>query len=177
MVPVVLNGSSILKPTSCRQLAARPVKGVDTMTANVETVDQYIQNLEPERQELIASLRQTVLENLDPGFEEIIDFGMIAYCVPLERYPETYNGHPLMYAAIASQKRHASLYLMGIYTDPDTARWFEEEYAKTGTKPNMGKSCVRFTRPEKVPHELIGKVIAQHTVASYLEFVEEASRR
>ena len=42
---------------------------------------------------------RVVLENLPEGYEEIMDFGMIAYVVPLSVVPKTYNGHPLMYAA------------------------------------------------------------------------------
>ncbi len=33
--------------------------------------------------------------------------GMITYQVPLERYADTYNGKPLMYAALASQENQA----------------------------------------------------------------------
>lgn len=146
--------------------------------AEVQTVDQYIQTLEPDRRELVSAIRDTVNANLDSGFEEMIDFGMIAWCVPLERYPDTYNGHPLMYAALASQKRYVSLYLMGIYSDPASSEAFQEEYVTTvGRKPNMGKSCVRFRKLDDVPVDLVGKAIRQHSVDSYLEQVHQALGR
>ena len=62
----------------------------------------------------------------------MMDFGMISYVIPLETYPDTYNGHPLMYAALASQKRHMSLYLMNVYGDEDSQRWFADEFAAAG---------------------------------------------
>jgi hypothetical protein len=36
---------------------------------------------------------------------------MITYEIPLERFGDTYNGKPLMYAALASQKNHMAIYL------------------------------------------------------------------
>jgi hypothetical protein len=145
--------------------------------SNVQTPDEYIRNLDPARQEFVSTVRQTVLDNLDPGFEETVDFGMIAYCVPLERYPETYNGHPLMYAALASQKRYVSLYLMGLYADPEATQWFEDAYQKTGLKLNMGKSCVRFTRLENVPLELVGEAIGRYSVESFLDVCHRATSK
>jgi hypothetical protein len=140
------------------------------------TIDQYIDGLEHDRQELVQHLRSIVNESIDPNFEEIIDFGMIAWVVPLEREPDTYNGHPLMYAALASQKRYVSLYLMGIYADSGVAEWFKSEYEATGRKPNMGKSCVRFRKLEDVPEDLIASAVKRYTVDSYLS-VASASRR
>jgi hypothetical protein len=140
------------------------------------TIDQYIDGLEHDRQELVQHLRSIVNESIDPNFKEIIDFGMIAWVVPLEREPDTYNGHPLMYAALASQKRYVSLYLMGIYADSGVAEWFKSEYEATGRKPNMGKSCVRFRKLEDVPEDLIASAVKRYTVDSYLS-VASASRR
>jgi hypothetical protein len=142
------------------------------------TPESYIATLEPERQEMISAIRQTVNANIDPGFEEIIDFGMIAWCIPLERYPDTYNGHPLMYAALASQKQYVSLYLMGIYSNPERAEWFQDEYRKSlDRKPNMGKSCIRFRKLGDVPFDLVGQAIRQDSVESYLESVHRALGR
>lgn len=44
---------------------------------------------------------------------------MLTYVIPLERYPETYNKRPLMTMALAAQKNHFSLYLMGCYPDSE----------------------------------------------------------
>ena len=92
---------------------------------------------------------------------------MITYVIPLETYPDTYNGdtyngHPLMYAALASQKRHMAIYLMNVYGDEDTLRWFTEGFAASGKNLDMGKSCVRFKKLEDLPLDLIGETIAPH---------------
>lgn len=151
---------------------------MSTDPAEKQTPESYIASLDPERQDLVSAIRETINANIDSGFEEIIDFGMIAWCVPLERYPNTYNGHPLMYAALASQKRYASLYLMGIYADPDQSEWFQEEYRNSvGRKPNMGKSCVRFRKLDDVPFDLIGQAVGKHSVDSYLESVDQTLGR
>ena len=139
------------------------------------TVEDYIAALPADRAEQIARLRELILRRLPEGYVEQIDFGMIAYVIPLETYPETYNGHPLMYAALASQKRHMSLYLMNVYGDEATQRWFTEGFASSGKKLDMGKACVRFKRLEDLPLEFIGDVIEHTPVSEYIAGYE-ASR-
>ncbi len=128
----------------------------------------YIAGLPEDRAEQISQLREVILRRLPNGYEEQMDFGMIAYVIPLETYSNTYNGHPLMYAALASQKRHMSLYLMNVYGDEETLRWFTEGFAAAGKKLDMGKACVRFKKLDDLPLELIGDVIARTPVADYI---------
>ena len=139
------------------------------------TVEEYIAGLPQERAEQIARLRQLILQRLPEGYAEEVGFGMITYVIPLETYPDTYNGHPLMYAALASQKRHMSLYLMNVYGDDETLRWFTEGFAAAGKKLDMGKACVRFRKLDDLPLDLIGEVIARTSVAEYITGYE-ASR-
>ena len=73
-----------------------------------------------------------------------MNWGMISYEVPLSTCPDTYNGQPLMYAALASQKRHMAVYLTGIYLDEAEREAFEEAYRATGKRFDVGRSCVRF---------------------------------
>ena len=132
------------------------------------TVEEYIAGLPEGRAEQITRLRELILQRLPEGYAEEMDFGMIAYVIPLEIYPDTYNGHPLMYAALASQKRHMSLYLMNVYGDCETQRWFTEGFAAAGKKLDMGKACVRFRNMDDLPLELIGEAIARTSVAEYI---------
>ena len=142
--------------------------------ATPATVEEYVAGLPEERAEQIARLRELILERLPEGYTEEIDFGMIAYVIPLETYPDTYNGHPLMYAALASQKRHMSLYLMNVYGDDETLAWFTEGFAAAGKKLDMGKACVRFRRLDDLPLNLIGEGIARTSVAEYIASYEAA---
>ena len=136
--------------------------------------DEYIAQLPPERREALTALRKVIQKNLPPGYEEGMEFGMIAYYVPLERFPDTYNGRPLGLAAIASQKDYMSLYLNNVYGDRETEAWFKERYAASGKQLNMGKSCVRFRRLEDLPLDVIGETIARTDLERYLAHYQAA---
>ncbi len=145
------------------------------MKSTAATVEEYLDELSPERREAVSTVRQTVLSNLPDGYEEIMDFGMIAYVVPLERVPKTYNGHPLMYAAISSEKNYVSVHLMNVYADPETTQWFVESYKATGKKLDMGKSCVRFRKLDDLPLDLIGEAVGRTPMEGWIA-VYETSR-
>ena len=144
--------------------------------SNAQTVAQYIKELEPDRRKVISSVRKVILENLPEGYEESMQFGMIGYSIPLDRYPKTYNGKSLCFAGLASQKNHMALYLMSVYGDKKTKQWFVNEYKTTGKKLDMGKSCVRFKKIEDISLDIIGKAIARTSVEDYIKFYE-ASRK
>lgn len=144
------------------------------MRSSASTVKQYLSDLPADRREAIEAVRQTILENLPPGYEEVMNWGMITYQVPLETYPDTYNGKPLMYAALASQKNHMAVYLTGIYMNDEARQKFEESYRATGKRYDVGKSCVRFKKLDDLPLSLIGESIASLGVEEFIERIEEA---
>ena len=133
-----------------------------------QSVEDYISALPDERATAIREVRRTILGRLPPGYREEMSFGMITYVIPLERYPVTYNGKPLMYAALASQKNYMSVYLMNVYGDPAAEQWFLERYAASGKRLDMGKSCVRFRKLDDLPIDLIGETVARTTVEEYI---------
>jgi len=139
------------------------------------TVTAYLAELPPERRKAISAVRQVIRANLPAGFKEVMGYGMITYVIPLSRYPDTYNGQPLCYAALASQKNFCSVYLMGVYGDPRRAAWFKEGFRRAGKKLDAGKSCVRFRQADDLPLDLIGEVIAGISVEEYIRRYE-ASR-
>ena len=144
--------------------------------SKAQTVGEYLAELPPDRREAIAAVRKGILDRLPGGYEETMQSGMIGYVIPLERYPVTYNRQPLVYAALASHKSYMSLYLMNVYGDEDTEKWFSEQYRASGKKLNMGKSCVRFKRLEDLPLGVIGQAIGRTEVTDFIERYE-ASRR
>lgn len=101
-----------------------------------------------------------------------MNWGMIAYQVPLDRFRDTYNGQPLAYAALASQKRYCSLYLSCAYQDANTRKTLLDAFARAGRKANMGKSCIRFTKLDDLPLDAIGREIARTSVASFIREYE-----
>jgi len=131
--------------------------------SSASTPEAYLAELPPERREVIEAVRAVILENLPDGFVEGMEFGMLSYHVPLEVFGDTYNGRPLGIAALANQKRHMAVYLMGIYADEGEKAWFTEAWASTGKKLDMGKSCVRFRNRDGVALDVIGAAIARTT--------------
>jgi uncharacterized protein DUF1801 len=140
------------------------------------TVDDYLAELPPERRSILASVRDLVRRNLPHGYQETMNWGMISYEIPLERYPDTYNKQPLAYAALAAQKNNYTLYLNSVYQDGDRKKWLEREFQKAGKKLDMGKSCLHFKRLEDLPLDVIAKAIGSTPPEKFIEQYE-ASRR
>ncbi len=145
------------------------------MQSKATTVDEYLDELDDDRRDAITSVREVVIENLPDGYEEMMLFGMITYAIPLSIFPDTYNKQPLMYAALASQKRHMALYLTNVYGDGSLEEWFRERYKATGKRLDMGKSCVRFRKLDDLPLDLVGETIAMTPIDEFLE-IYKASR-
>jgi hypothetical protein len=147
------------------------------MRSEARSVEDYINSLPDERKAAITRVREVILENLPEGYQERMNWGMIAYEVPLETYPDTYNGQPLMYAALASQKNHMAVYLSGIYTSGEKRKKFEADYRATGKRFDVGKSCVRFRKLDDLPLGLIGNSIASVPVSELVDLVETVHPR
>lgn len=151
------------------------------MTSKATTPEQYIKELPADRKEAITQLRNTVLKNLPKGFKETMSYGMLGYVVPHEIYPAGYHCDPklpLPFANIASQKNFIAFYHMGVYAMPELLKWFTTEYAKLGpTKLDMGKSCIRFKKPEHIPYNLIGELIKKVSVKDWIKIYEENVKR
>lgn len=143
------------------------------MQSDATTVSQYLAELPADRRAALEAVRRTILANLPAGYEEAMNWGMITYQVPLARYPDTYNGQPLAYAGLASQKNHMAVYLTGIYMDDEARQRFEAAYRATGKRYDVGKSCVRFRKLDDLPLALIGESVAFLGVDEFLARVEQ----
>ena len=146
------------------------------MRSEATSVDEYLAELPEERRVALETVRDTILANLPDGYEEAMNWGMITYQVPLETFPDTYNGEPLMYAALASQKNHMAVYLTSVYALPGRAEEFEAAYRATGKRYDMGKSCVRFRKLDDLPLDLIGRTIAAVDLETFVTDSEDARR-
>ena len=144
------------------------------MQSDATSVAQYLAELPADRRAAIEAVRQTLLANLPEGYEEAMNWGMIVYQVPLARYPDTYNGQPLAYAALASQKNHMAVYLTGIYADDEVRQTFEAAYRATGKRYGVSKSCVRFRKLDDLPLALIEESVARFGVDEFIAQVEKA---
>ena len=151
------------------------------MQSNAPTVDAYLDSLPEERRAAMQQLRAVINSKLPEGFTEGMGYGMIGWAVPHSLYPAGYHCDPklpLPFLSIASQKNFIAIYHMGIYADPVLLEWFTSEYPKhVKTKLDMGKSCIRFKKPELIPFELIGELCAKMSPEGWIAVYENAFRR
>lgn len=146
------------------------------MRSAAATPREYLESLPADRRAELETVRDVILEHLPEGYEETVDFGMLAYVVPLERYPTTYNKRPLQLAALAAQKNHLSLYLMCVYGDGEREAALRGAFEAAGKRLDMGKSCVRFERAADLALDAVGEAIAAVGVEEYLERYEARRR-
>jgi hypothetical protein len=147
------------------------------MKSDAETVEDYLDELPPDRREAIATIRDVINQHLPEGYVEQMEWGMVSWVVPLAEYPDTYNGKPLCYVSLASQKNHMAVYLMGLYTEGGDEAWFRQQYADRGMKLDMGKSCVVFKRLDEVPLDVLGGAVARIPVGEFVARYEDSRRR
>lgn len=140
------------------------------------TVTEYLASLPEDRRKAISIVRSVVRKHLPKGYREGLTYGAITYEIPLKTFPDTYNGQPLCYAALAAQKNFNTLYLMGPYGSPKQRAELEAAFKTAGKKLDMGKSCVHFKEADDLPLPAIGKLIASIPAAKWIE-IYKASRK
>jgi hypothetical protein len=151
------------------------------MQSKATTVDAYISELPEDRQKAIAELQKVIKKNLPKGFKEEMNYGMIGYVIPHSKYPAGYHCNPKMplpFLNIASQKNFIAVYHMGMYANPQLLKWFTEAHAKASPKKlDMGKSCMRYKKPEDIPYKLIGELASKITPEQWIALYEQAFKR
>jgi len=144
-----------------------------TSTRTSTDVSKFLEQLPSSRKDDVVRVRNVIRKNLPKGYEEVVVKKMLVYQVPLSRYADTYNGHPLWYVALALQKAYLSLHLVSIYFDPvQTAKLRD-----AGKKLDMGKACIRFKRADDLPLDAVGEIIAATPVDRWVAIAEAARRR
>lgn len=139
--------------------------------------DDYIDQIPEDRKAAIKKLRAVIKKNLPKGFKESVGYGMMGYCVPHSLYPAGYHckpEDPLPFMGIASQKNFIAVYHMGIYAIPELQKWFTAAHAKASPKKlDMGKSCLRYKKPEDIPYDLIGELASKLTPQQWIDVYEQ----
>lgn len=151
------------------------------MQSKATTVEAYLQELPADRLPAIEALRKAIKKNMPKGFQEQMNYGMIGYVVPHKLYPKGYHCNPtdpLPFMNIASQKNFIAVYHMGIYANSALLKWFTTEYGKRAKgKLDMGKSCIRFKKPEQIPVDLIGELAAKMSPTDWITLYESAFKK
>ena len=151
------------------------------MQSKALTPDAYMAEIPKERQAAFKKLRAVIKKNLPKGFKESMGYGMMGYSVPHSMYPAGYHcdpKQPLPFMGLASQKNFIAVYHMGVYADPKLLKWFTEAYKKqVPGRLDMGKSCMRFTKSENIPFELIGELAGKMTPEEWIAIYEKNMKR
>jgi hypothetical protein len=150
------------------------------MQSKAATVAEYLGELPADRREALMAVREVILKNLDEKFEEGMTYGMIGYYVPHSVYPPGYHCDPKMplpFAGLASQKNHMSVYLMCVYGESGPLQEFQESWAKTGKKLDMGKSCIRFKKVSDLALDVIAQTIKPITAEKWIAYYEKAFKK
>jgi hypothetical protein len=141
------------------------------------SAEEYLAQLPPDRRAALTAVRAVIRANLPNGYEESVQKGMLAYYVPLSRYPDTYNKQPLWLAALAAQKNYNSLYMMSVYGSKAHELRLRDGFAKAGKRLEMGKSCIHFGAADDLPLAVIGELIASMPVDTWVAIAKAARRK
>lgn len=140
------------------------------------SVNDYLQQVPEERRPAFQTLREICQKNLK-GFEECMSYGMVGYVVPMKDYPAGYHcapNTPLPFVNLASQKNFIALYHMGLYADTELLDWFVKEYPNHAKgKLDMGKSCIRFKKPDDIPFKLIEQLMKKMDSKKWIGLYEK----
>ena len=151
------------------------------MDANTKAIQSMLDTMPDDRQKAMQALRACIKKNLPSGFEEGIQYGMISYYVPHRLYSKGYHcdpKQPLPFLSIASQKNFIAVYHMGLYADPDLLKWFTKAYLQAGVgKLDMGKSCIRFKKPDQMPLALLGELFSKMSPKQWISLYETAFKK
>jgi hypothetical protein len=149
---------------------------LEFMQSTADAPEGYINSIPEVRKQVMTELRNVIIKNLPEGFEEVMSYGMISYVVPHSLYEDGYHCNPkqpLPFMSIASQKSFVAVYHMGIYADKDLLDWLVEEYERCSTtKLDMGKSCIRFKKPDAIPMDLLGELASKLTPKEWIAIYE-----
>jgi hypothetical protein len=148
------------------------------MKSSATTVDEYLVKLPADRRDAMMAVRKVILKYLPKGYEEVMQYGMMGYVVPLKTFPAGYlnrKNEPIPYVCLASQKNYMAIYLMSVYGDAEGE--FRKAYKATGKRLDMGKSCVRFKKVEDLPLDVIGKAVAKWPMKKFISICEESWKK
>jgi hypothetical protein len=141
-----------------------------------EVID-FLARLPDVRRKELQIVRSVLRKHLPAGYEETLTKGMIVYEVPLRRYADTYNGHPLWYAVLGSGKNYLTLYLMPVYGSPVLAGRLRDGFKAAGKKLDMGKACIRFRAADDLALDTVGEIVASTPLERFVSMVKAAQRR
>ena len=157
--------------------ARKSLSKAKAKVARPTTVAAYLASLTPEQRVVIEEARALVRRHIPKGYAEFMNWGVINWGIPLEEFPDTYNGQPLTYVGLGAQKSYNSLYLMGAYesstgeyTSPFSQKLLVDAFRKAGKRLDMGKCCLHFRKLDDLELTSVAQVIAMSTPDEYIAY-------
>lgn len=141
------------------------------------SVEAYLAHFNEDDQKILNAMRSSVLKALPVGYEEVMQYGMISYVVPLKVYPLGYlkdPNVPLPYLSIARQKNHFAFYSMGLFAMREQFTVIKKNYEDQYGKLDHGMSCIRFRNPRKISYELIEEITQAVSMHDFIAFYQKA---
>lgn len=140
------------------------------------SVAEFLAQLPPDRRREVQRVRELIRANLPPGYEEVISSNMLVYQVPFAHYDDTYNGKPLWYVALGSNKAYLSLHLWSFYSNNAQAQKLKDGFRSAGKKLDMGKACIHFRSADDLPHDTIAAVVSSVPMERWVAIAKAARR-
>ena len=150
------------------------------MQSKAQTASEYMKQLPKDRKGQMETIRKLIKKNIPKECKEGIQWGMLAYSVPLKIYPAGYGEDktvPLPYVALASQKNYMAIYLMNTYGDQKIKSWFLGAYKDSGKKLDMGKSCIRFKKVDDLALDVIAEVLRKVSLKEFIAMYEKGRKK
>ncbi len=109
------------------------------MQSNAGNVTEYLETVPVNRKASLIRLRQLCLELLK-GFEESMAYGM-----------PSYKRNGMVEVAFNSQKNYIALYIL--------RKDVLDRYRAEMKELNLGKGCIRYTKPAQMQFEVIAHLL------------------
>lgn len=146
------------------------------MKSSATNAKDYLASLPPDRRVALEAVRKVILKNLDNGYEECMQYGVVAYCVPHSVWEHGHHTNPklpLMALGFSSQKNDMVVYMLMLFENEPMRAWFEAAWEATGRKSflevtGMG-CCLRFKKLEDLALDVVAEAIRRMPVKKYLE--------
>ncbi len=145
------------------------------MHSSAQTADEYISEFSEAEQAVLTKLRKSIKDVLPEGFVEGMQYGMISYFVPLDKYPQGYLNDPAVpvsYIALAKQKNHYAFYSLASYGLKELFEKEKTRYEKTYGKLDHGVSCIRFRNEKKIDLELVKNITKAMSLDEFIAYYD-----
>ena len=128
---------------------------------------------------LLAAVRGVIVANIPDGFVEEDGHyrGMATWVVPADRGVKTYDRRTAPIVALGERKSYVSMFLMGLYYDPEMNAWLDQAWTASGCPLDRGAASVRMRHLDDVPLDVVAAAVSRLSVDDVVAFYERWNAR